>query len=162
MYIYIIIYRYIYIYACIYKLNTYISMSICMHICMHVYVYTHAYIHSFICIYMYIDKQKKYIYIYRERNIFGYVHICFTRGYIRHPNSLMTNTELYSFQHRRKIIPLETLRMLGYGDVDVQGLDHDDIRDLAGESMSLPCLSVILLAIVLGGNLDGLWAGHKS
>jgi len=71
--------------------------------------------------------------------------------------SLKQNTDLYSFKLRRRIVPVEHLRIMGYGDVDVHDLKHEEIRSLAGECMSVPCVSLILLAICYGGHLQGLW-----
>jgi len=75
----------------------------------------------------------------------------------KHLPSVAQNTELYSFRKCRQIAPVEVLRILGFGDIDVQDLSNEELRSLAGECMSLPTISVVLLAIMLKGRLPDLW-----
>ena len=71
-------------------------------------------------------------------------HKPWSRGFVR---SLTTSSEVYDGDSDRILLPQEHLALLGFGAVTLGELSHRQIRDLAGESMSPPCVGLVLLSM---------------
>jgi hypothetical protein len=75
-------------------------------------------------------------------------------------NTLCTGAQVYSFQHDRRIHPLELLRSFGWpASTNPSGLAMRDLADLTGEVQSFQGLAVAswALLLALGSSLTGLW-----
>ena len=64
---------------------------------------------------------------------------------------LCTSTVLYSFHRDGAVLPLELLRFQGHRRdlVIPEEMSSNQVRDLAGEGMALPCLGTVLWAVYL-------------
>ena len=64
--------------------------------------------------------------------------------------TLTTSSQLYSFERDRVLLGLEHLRMQGWPDVQVpEDMSDQQLKELAGEGMALPCIGSILFALYL-------------
>ena len=64
---------------------------------------------------------------------------------------LCTSTVLYSYGRDGAVLPLELLRFQGHRrDIVIpEDMSGNQVRDLAGEGMALPCLGTVLWAVYL-------------
>ena len=64
---------------------------------------------------------------------------------------LHTATQLFSFANQRVVLPVELMLLQGHS-MDIQ-IPHEmrpsTLHDLAGEGICLPCLAVIVLALLM-------------
>lgn len=80
----------------------------------------------------------------------------------RHSGMLGTATRKslwYSFGEDRALCDRDFIRLLGWNDhqLSLEGLAPNQLRDLAGEAMSVPCATVCAYALLHSTRL-GLWA----
>lgn len=74
-----------------------------------------------------------------------------------------TSTKVFSYRLGRRIVPRETLMLHGFDrDCDLSENTPSEIRNLVGETMSLPCVGACLLAIALVGRIPKLWEGRAD
>ena len=75
---------------------------------------------------------------------------CVTRrAYAPHIRGMCANACYFSFQHGRVLSPAEHLYLLGWSrSVKLGTLSSTMLRELAGESMAQPCLSLMLHSIM--------------
>ena len=80
--------------------------------------------------------------------------------------AMCSSSTFYYFPQDRCLLPKEHLFLAGWpseaGAVSVEGLSPTQIRDLAGESMSLPCVTLALASLALALCAEGLWAEPLS
>ena len=69
--------------------------------------------------------------------------------------ALTTSSEVFAFDLLRGLHPIEHLRVLGWQNPNINGLSARQIRDLAGEAMAIP--SVTLAVMCLLTSLPGFW-----
>jgi hypothetical protein len=72
--------------------------------------------------------------------------------------TVTTSNLIYSYELDRRLLPVELLRVLGHGNVDVDGMDATEVNSIAGEAMAPPCLGVAVYAVVLGAAYPGFWS----
>ena len=65
--------------------------------------------------------------------------------------SMCVNSFFYDFASDRALSPAEHLNVLGWphGVVDNTGLSPASVRELAGESMSPPCIAAVLVGLCI-------------
>lgn len=79
---------------------------------------------------------------------------CFTAGGMN--KCLTTSSTIYSFGRDRMVLPMETLHFHGYPKT-VRLPVHctqNDLKQFAGEAMTLPCLATVLYSIIANMTFD--------
>ena len=71
---------------------------------------------------------------------------------------LTTSSQFFSYRHRRALVPVEVLRLLGFPNPNIEELSPSQVRDLAGEAM--PLAPVALILGCLTSSLPGFWEQH--
>lgn len=80
------------------------------------------------------------------------------RGSWGNPSKTITSkTRFYSYDEDRAIIPEEHFRMMGHPSAKFDGLSQNQVRTLAGDLMSMPCVGMITAALLLCADIPGLW-----
>eukprot|EP00971_Amphidinium_carterae_P342684 6482084-Amphidinium_carterae.1 len=69
--------------------------------------------------------------------------------------SLTTGSDVFIFAQMRTLLPIELFRLMGWRQPCLKNLSGQACRNLIGESMSLPSLALVLLAVVT--SLPGFW-----
>ena len=79
------------------------------------------------------------------------------KAWSRRVRALVTGSSIYCVPLNRLLKPVEHLELLGwYGpNVDVQGIGSNALKNLAGEGMSVPSVTLVALCGLLA--LDHLW-----
>lgn len=69
---------------------------------------------------------------------------------------LTTSSTIYSYGADRLVLPIETLKFMGYPDSLKlpYPMSHHDIRDFVGEAMCLPCVATVLWSLVVNVPFD--------
>ena len=87
-----------------------------------------------------------------------------------HLPAITSSSVVYSYHHDRVLTPAELLRAYGFPGIQTimsrtghGRLTADSLKDLASECMALPCLGVVIVAMMcaLGQRLPGLWS-HRT
>ena len=71
-----------------------------------------------------------------------------------------TSCEYYSYGLDRMIFEAEKFTMLGFDarNLNLVGIDAGYLRDLAGEAMAVPSVSMVLYSVFLNVDFPGLWS----
>lgn len=69
---------------------------------------------------------------------------------------LTTSSTIYSYGADRLVLPIETLKFMGYPESLKlpYPMSHHDIRDFVGEAMCLPCVAAVLWSLVVNVPFD--------
>jgi len=67
--------------------------------------------------------------------------------------ALTTNSQLYSYSMDRAISPLEHFRVLQHSKMDFSNVSNSCIRDLAGDSMNMPTVTMVAMALIWNAEL---------
>ena len=71
------------------------------------------------------------------------------RPYSQMCRSITTSSHLFLFAVGRCLTPTEHLNIQGFPKLSLKGLGDPAVKDLAGESMSPPCITLVILAALL-------------
>ena len=73
--------------------------------------------------------------------------------------SMCSHSQYYSYELDRLLLPVEHYALLGWklSDIEVGFLTGAQQRDLAGESMAVPCVGLACAALALSLPLEDLW-----
>jgi hypothetical protein len=69
-----------------------------------------------------------------------------------------TSSLLYSFDQDRVVPEKCKFRMLGFGELSDGDLSDHALRDLSGEAMAVPVVTLVLSAVIVSVNFPGLFA----
>ena len=69
--------------------------------------------------------------------------------------SLTTSSEVFSYKHKRMLLPEEHLLAMGFIAPKIQNLTNAAVKDLSGERMALPTTAACVLAVIL--SFSDLW-----
>ena len=72
--------------------------------------------------------------------------------------SVTTSTDFFSFARKRAVLPAEVFRLLGFTKVNTRGLGAGDLKDLVGEAMPLPPMSVLIVSLLT--SIPGFWSAY--
>ena len=68
---------------------------------------------------------------------------------------ITSSTEVYSYGKQRMLMVGEMCSSMGFPPMDMAGLSLKEQRDLAAETMSAPCIAVVLMSLAL--SVPGFW-----
>ena len=63
--------------------------------------------------------------------------------------AITTSTDLWSHGRGRRVSPQELLGVLGFVGVSEAGLSPGQLKDLLGECMAVPCVTLVLLSLIV-------------
>jgi hypothetical protein len=76
-----------------------------------------------------------------------------------HLGTFTTSAQLYSFRLERFLLEQEKFYLLGFPhSTDFTSLSTNALRDLSGDAMALPSVTMVTYSLLLIGKFPGLWS----